>query len=312
VPRDQWPKSPAPDYYERFEELALRDQPDALRWCIGIVASIGFPMDEAIARKIVLYEHMVKAHAASRWIGDIVSFLAVEGNPTGIGVDRATGFLEDIAKAAPPDVRAKALWTKSQLYAQSKNPDHAPLVLRTQRELAERYPGTPEGRRAKGLVFQAEHLQVGMEAPDMSTVDPDGTAFKLSDYRGKVVAIVFWGFWCVPCRAALPQEKALVERFAGKPFALLGVNTDDKKEDFKRLAKEQGVTWKNSWQGSRQGPWPEAWGITQYPAVFVLDEKGVIRATNVRTEDLPKVVDDLLAKMDAKKTDPNGGGTPPK
>jgi peroxiredoxin len=41
----------------------------------------------------------------------------------------------------------------------------------------------------------AMRLQIGMVAPDIAGVDTDGTNFKLSDYRGKVVVLDFWGFW---------------------------------------------------------------------------------------------------------------------
>jgi cytochrome oxidase Cu insertion factor (SCO1/SenC/PrrC family) len=37
--------------------------------------------------------------------------------------------------------------------------------------------------------------KVGDEAKDISGEDVDGKAFKLSDYRGKVVVLDFWGFW---------------------------------------------------------------------------------------------------------------------
>jgi peroxiredoxin len=40
-----------------------------------------------------------------------------------------------------------------------------------------------------------ERLQIGMEAPEIVGEDLDGAAFKLSDYRGKVVVVDFWGFW---------------------------------------------------------------------------------------------------------------------
>ena len=43
--------------------------------------------------------------------------------------------------------------------------------------------------------FERENLQIGMVAPDIEGVDTDGTKFKLSDYRGKVVVLDFWGFW---------------------------------------------------------------------------------------------------------------------
>jgi len=36
---------------------------------------------------------------------------------------------------------------------------------------------------------------VGNVAPDIDGIDLDGEAFKLSDYRGKVVMLDFWGDW---------------------------------------------------------------------------------------------------------------------
>jgi hypothetical protein len=38
-------------------------------------------------------------------------------------------------------------------------------------------------------------LRVGKEAPDINGPDLDGKDFKLSDYRGKVVLLDFWGHW---------------------------------------------------------------------------------------------------------------------
>jgi cytochrome oxidase Cu insertion factor (SCO1/SenC/PrrC family) len=36
---------------------------------------------------------------------------------------------------------------------------------------------------------------VGNLAPDFEAKDVEGKAFRLSDYRGKVVLLDFWGFW---------------------------------------------------------------------------------------------------------------------
>jgi peroxiredoxin len=36
---------------------------------------------------------------------------------------------------------------------------------------------------------------VGNLAPDFEAKDVEGKSFKLSDYRGKVVVLDFWGFW---------------------------------------------------------------------------------------------------------------------
>jgi hypothetical protein len=36
---------------------------------------------------------------------------------------------------------------------------------------------------------------IGRPSPEIEGKDVDGKPFKLSDYRGKVVALDFWGFW---------------------------------------------------------------------------------------------------------------------
>jgi hypothetical protein len=47
----------------------------------------------------------------------------------------------------------------------------------------------------EGDMFEIKFLQVGKEAPDIEGEDIDGVAFKLSDYRGKVILLDFWGDW---------------------------------------------------------------------------------------------------------------------
>ena len=49
--------------------------------------------------------------------------------------------------------------------------------------------------KAEGALFALNNLQIGMEAPDIEGSDLDGVDFKLSDYRGKVVLLDFWGNW---------------------------------------------------------------------------------------------------------------------
>jgi hypothetical protein len=53
----------------------------------------------------------------------------------------------------------------------------------------------PLGRAAEGELFELRHLSVGQEAPEIEGEDIDGVRFKLSDYRGKVVLLDFWGHW---------------------------------------------------------------------------------------------------------------------
>jgi hypothetical protein len=50
-------------------------------------------------------------------------------------------------------------------------------------------------RHADGELFELLHLGKGMVVPDIEGEDLDAQKFKLSNYRGKVVLLDFWGNW---------------------------------------------------------------------------------------------------------------------
>jgi hypothetical protein len=52
--------------------------------------------------------------------------------------------------------------------------------------------GDTVGEKARSELFELRHLSVGKTAPEIDGEDQDGTRFRLSDYRGKVVLLDFW------------------------------------------------------------------------------------------------------------------------
>ena len=53
----------------------------------------------------------------------------------------------------------------------------------------------PMGELADKALFAIRHLSIGKRAPEIEAEDIDGNRFRLSDYRGKVVVLSFWGHW---------------------------------------------------------------------------------------------------------------------
>jgi hypothetical protein len=51
------------------------------------------------------------------------------------------------------------------------------------------------GGQAKGELFELRYLSIGKVVPEVEGEDADSKKFKLSDYRGKVVLLDFWGHW---------------------------------------------------------------------------------------------------------------------
>ena len=69
-----------------------------------------------------------------------------------------------------------------------------------------------------------------------------------------------------------------MQRLEGKPFALVGVNTDRDRQEAKKHIAENGMTWRSWWDGgTTRGPIVTQWNVHGFPSFYVLDAKGVIR-----------------------------------
>jgi hypothetical protein len=97
-----------------------------------------------------------------------------------------------------------------------------------------------------------------------------------------------------------PHERSLVKRLEGKPFALLGINSDPDKEKLMQAMEKEQITWRSWWDQTTSGPISTAWNVHGWPTIYVLDHKGVIRYKNVRGEAMDKAVDTLLQEMEDK------------
>jgi RNA polymerase sigma factor (sigma-70 family) len=191
-------------------------------------------------------------------------------------------MLEPLRKADPDalDRRAEACYVRVQeKYADVARSDHEPGTL---------------GDAAERGLFALRHLGVGRTAPDIDGEDLDGKRFKLSDYRGQVVVLVFCGHWCGPCREMNPQKRRLAERLADRPFALVEVNSDEDREVVKRTMRKEKLPWRCWFDDGREGPIARRWNVHRWPSVYVLDAAGVIRYKDLHGEALDKAVMRLL------------------
>jgi len=97
-----------------------------------------------------------------------------------------------------------------------------------------------------------------------------------------------------------PHERSLVKDYAGRPFALVGVNSDRDRDDIIRIKEEKDLTWRSFWNGgSTRGPISTAWNVRGWPTIYVLDHEGVIRYKNVRGDSLDAAIEELVAKAEA-------------
>ena len=69
---------------------------------------------------------------------------------------------------------------------------------------------------------------MGQVAPNFTWKGSDGKDRSLKDYRGKVVMLNFWGTWCPPCRAELPDIVRLRKELQPKGFEVIGLGVNER------------------------------------------------------------------------------------
>ncbi len=200
------------------------------------------------------------------------------------------------------------------------SPEQLARVLAYMDEVAAAHPETDVIADTRYII---ENLTPGRVAPNITGKDTDGVEFSLEDYRGKVVALVFSGHWCGPCRVEYPFQRAMVSLYedTNEDAVLLSVNSDPVLETIRAVKVRESLAYRTWWDGheelSVEGPIATEWRVGGWPTIYILDEKGVIRYVDRRGADMIAAVDELLkekrwaaleASMLGTVEDPEGDG----
>ncbi len=76
-----------------------------------------------------------------------------------------------------------------------------------------------------------------------------------------------------------PHERSLVKKMEGRPFALIGVNSDRDKQVIKSGLKTHQINWRSFWCGQQGtgGKIPRDFKVQGWPTLYLIDHNGVIR-----------------------------------
>jgi hypothetical protein len=111
--------------------------------------------------------------------------------------DRAAALRRIAEKNTHKDVKGNALLQLGWVLKQSDGKQALEVLERVQSEYGDvLYSGKRTvGEQAAAEIFEVVNLAVGKVAPDIVGEDLHGAPMKLSDFRGKVVFLDFWGDW---------------------------------------------------------------------------------------------------------------------
>lgn len=135
---------------------------------------------------------------------------------------------------------------------------------------------------------------IGSKAPDFSAPTPTGEKLALSETLGKVTILDFWAAWCKPCRMENPNIVNIYKKYHDKGLNIIGVSFDRNAEDWKKAIEDDGLTWNQVSNVKYFDEIAKLYNLNSIPATFILDEKGVIIAKNLRGKQLEDKIAELL------------------
>jgi len=115
--------------------------------------------------------------------------------------------------------------------------------------------------------------------PSTSLVDGTPLAFDNALLGEQYTLVVFWSTWCGFCMVELPHEIELSEQYAESGFRIIGINADETIEIGQQAAMANAIPWTNLYEGAEKVI-SDQLGIQSWPALFLLDSKGKIIATD--------------------------------
>jgi thiol-disulfide isomerase/thioredoxin len=170
--------------------------------------------------------------------------------------------------------------------------------------LSSRLKQTSIAEKIKSRFGKYNATSTGTIALDFSRNDQYGKSIKLSDYKGKLVILDFWGTWCIPCRATHPHLKELYDKYKAKGLEIVAVanekTTDVEKARSGWLAaiKKDDINWVHvlNKEGADSLDIVKDYAITSFPTKLLLDKNGKIlmRVTGGLNDEMDVMIKSIL------------------
>ncbi|MEM1424019.1 MAG: TlpA disulfide reductase family protein [Planctomycetota bacterium] len=133
----------------------------------------------------------------------------------------------------------------------------------------------------------------------------NGDAITMAGSEGDIRVLIFWATWCGPCKAAIPGNNQVYNKYKDQGVTLFGVCDNNGGNTMARTADQHSMAYPTGMMASGS-PEARAYNLPHWPFSVIVDRAGTIRAAGVRPGDLDQALAALVAEQPAGWT---GGDT---
>lgn len=121
----------------------------------------------------------------------------------------------------------------------------------------------------------APYSLLGREAPDFGLHAIAGSNVRLSEYRGEVVVLSFWGSRCAPCRTQLAALDRSLQTYQSAGLKVFGINVDDDQTRALEFANSQSVGFPLLLDPEKTVS--RRYNVDNLPMTLLVDRSGIVR-----------------------------------
>jgi cytochrome c biogenesis protein CcmG, thiol:disulfide interchange protein DsbE len=146
-----------------------------------------------------------------------------------------------------------------------------------------------------GCYSGGKPTRIGSNAPDFTVQDSDHKV-TLSQFRGQVVVLNFWGTFCPPCIEETPSLVQMQKRLKDKGVVVIAVSIDSDDAAYHKFLKDYKINLITVRDGAQKTS--SLYGTFGWPETYVIDRNGVIRRKFIGAVDWssPEITD-YLSKL---------------
>ncbi len=251
-------------------------------------------MRQVLLTSLYLFTVMENKQPASHFIATLKQEVPSTSPAWAVDVNLLPRFLETCfpdpheaeAFAAPgregqPDTNVRAALLLAQFQAnQGLNDDVAQDALC---RLESEFPQDGHTFSAQKNWDAGQHAPIGSLAPvlEVPRLGHPEKRFRVEDFHGEYVLVMFWASWCPLCRTELPNIHKAWERFYPKGLEVLSIALDGNEADVASFRTQPGfpMPWHHAWlPDALRERIIQDYGVAGIPKLLLVDPRGRIIA----------------------------------